>query len=209
VPSTFESLRKQVRAGLNVGLCGIPYWTTDIGGFRGGYPDSPDFRELVVRWFQYGVFCPIFRLHGAREPFTDWTDSGGPNEVWSFGEEAYAIIRELLFLRERLRPYIRKQMDRAHDKGIPPMRPLFFDFPKDEECWTVEDQFMFGPDLLIAPVLHQGSRTRDVYLPSGATWRDARTDEKLKGGQRISTEAPIERIPIYLKGTAKLPIRRD
>ncbi len=207
VPSTFESLQKQISAGLNMALSGIPYWTTDIGGFYGGNPESPDFRELVVRWFQFGAFCPIFRLHGVREPLTSWTDSGGPNEVWSFGKEAYAIIRELLFMRERLRTYIDKQMDLAHEKGVPPMRPLFYDFPKDSECWKVEDQFMFGPDLLIAPILHQGARTRDLYLPAGTDWTDAWTGEKLKGGQNISTDAPIERIPVYLRGKAKLPIR--
>jgi alpha-D-xyloside xylohydrolase len=208
VPSTFESLQKQIPAGLNMALSGIPYWTTDIGGFYGGNPESPDFRELVIRWFQFGAFCPIFRLHGVREPLTNWTDSGGPNEVWSFGEQAYAIIRELLFMRERLRTYIDKQMDLAHKKGIPPMRPLFYDFPKDSECWKVEDQFMFGPDLLIAPVLHKGARSRDVYLPAGTDWTDAWTGEKFKGGQRISTEAPIDRIPVYLRGKAKLPIRK-
>src|SRR5581483_912094 len=126
-----------VRAGLNIGLSGIPWWTTDIGGFYGGEPESPAFRELLIRWFQYGTFCPLFRLHGYRvaEPGeSTMLSTGGPNEVWSFGDEAYEIIKDLLFLRERLRPYIREQMQLAHEKGIPPMRPLFFDFPKDEAC---------------------------------------------------------------------------
>ena len=116
IASTFEALGAQVRAGLNIGLSGIPWWTTDIGGFHGGDPESPYFRELIVRWFQYGVFCPLFRLHGMRQPTVGW-DAGGPNEVWSFGDEAYAIIRDLLFLRERLKPYILAQMAAAAETG--------------------------------------------------------------------------------------------
>jgi len=203
IQSTFEA---QVRAGLNIGLSGIPWWTTDIGGFFGGDVSTPYFRELIVRWFQYGTFCPLFRLHGFRMPNVEFLDSGGPNEVWSFGEEAYGIIRELLFLRERLRPYIMTQMRLAHEKGIPPMRPLFFDFPEDEESWAVENEFMFGPDLLVAPVLHEGARSREVYLPAGTTWTDAWTDEALAGGQWVTASAPLDRIPLYLRKGKRLPI---
>ena len=206
IPSTFEALQIQVRAGLNVGLSGIPWWTTDIGGFHGGDITTPYFRELIVRWFQYGVFCPLFRLHGFRLPNTDFQDSGGPNEVWSFGEEAAAMITDLLFLRERLRPYLMEQMRLAHETGAPPMRPLFFDFPEDETSWTVEDQFMFGPDLLVAPVLHKGARSRAVYLPAGAAWTDAWTGERLEGGQQIEADAPLDRIPLYLRAGTSLPI---
>jgi len=205
IQSTFETLQVQVRAGLNIGLSGIPWWTTDIGGFFGGDISTPYFRELIVRWFQYGVFCPLFRLHGNRLPTAGW--SGGPNEVWSFGEEAYAIIRELLFLRERLRPYIMEQMCLAHEKGIPPMRPLFFDFPEDKGCFAVDDQYMFGPDLLVAPVLYEGARSRQVYLPAGTTWTDAWTDKVVDGGQWMTAEASLARIPLYLRGGARLPIR--
>ena len=209
IMSTFESLRAQVRAGLNIGLSGIPWWTTDIGGFFGGDPAVPSFRELIVRWFQYGVFCPLFRLHGYRAPaLTFPVPEGGPNEVWSFGDEAYAIIRELLFLRERLRPYIMEQMRLAHEKGVPPMRPLFFDFPQDEMSWAVEDQFMFGPDLLVAPVLYEGMRSRRVYLPAGTSWTDAWTGKASDGGQWIEAAAPLERVPLYLRGGAQLPIGR-
>jgi alpha-D-xyloside xylohydrolase len=207
IQSTFEALQKQVRAGLNAGLSGIPWWTTDIGGFFGGDIDSPYFRELIVRWFQFGVFCPIFHLHGFRLPNDDLTNSGGPNEVWSFGEEAYKIIKDLLFLRERLKPYIMEQMKLAQDDGIPPMRPLFFDFPDDTQGWEIEDQFMFGPDLLVAPVLYEGAFSRKVYLPSGITWRDAWTEEIIEGGQWIEADAPLEHIPLYLRGEAILPVR--
>jgi alpha-D-xyloside xylohydrolase len=209
IQSTFEALQTQVRAGLNAGLSGIPWWTTDIGGFFGGDVSTPYFRELIVRWFQYGLFCPLFRLHGFRMPNTKFWDTGGPNEVWSFGDSAYGMIKELLFLRERLRPYIMAQMHLAHEKGIPPMRPLFFDFPEDAGCYATDDQFMFGPDLLVAPVLYEGMRSRDVYLPAGTTWTDAWTDETFDGGQHITAEAPLERIPLYLRAGTSLPIRAD
>jgi alpha-D-xyloside xylohydrolase len=211
IHSTFEDLQQQVRAGLNIGLSGIPWWTTDIGGFFGGEVNSPYFQELIVRWFQYGVFCPLFRLHGWRDssltnPEACDPTRGGPNEVWSFGERAYKIIRELLFLRERLRPYIMEQMKLASRKGTPPMRPLFFDFP-DSAAQVLDDQFLFGPDLLVAPVLHAGETKRKVYLPAGATWTDAWTGKKLKGGRTISAAAPLERVPLYLRNGRKLPIR--
>lgn len=201
IPSTFETLAAQVRAGLNIGLSGIPWWTTDIGGFHGGDPTDPAFRELIVRWFQYGVFCPLFRLHGHRQPVTGW-DAGGPNEAWSFGDEAYAIIRDLLFLRERLKPYILAQMAVAAETGTPPMRPLFFDFPADPASYNVEDQFMFGPDILVAPVLKQGATSRPVYLPAGE-WVDAWTGEARTGGMTMTAAAPLERIPVFVRDRAQ------
>ena len=132
---------------------------------------------------------------------------GGPNEAWSFGEEVYAIIKDLLFLRERLRPYILEQMHLAHEKGTPPMRPLFFDFPRDGACASIDDQFLFGPDLLVAPVLTAGTRGREVYLPRGTSWTDAWSGQSFEGGQHIVAEAPLERIPLYLHAGARLPIR--
>lgn len=209
IASTFEALQAQVRAGMNIGLSGIPWWTTDIGGFHGGDPESPYFRELIVRWFQFGTFCPLFRLHGFRLPadLNRYWISGGPNEVWSFGDTAYNIIVELLHLRERLRPYIMAQMKAAHENGTPPMRPLFYDFPEDEQAWAVEDQFMFGPDLLVAPVVHEGANNRAVYLPAGERWVDAWTCESIEGGCWLTAVAPLERIPLYLRNDAQLPIQ--
>ncbi len=204
IVSTFESLRAQVRAGLNIGLSGIPWWTTDIGGFLYGKTEDPYFRELIVRWFQYGMFCPLFRLHGCREPWVD--TSGQPNEVWSFGEEAYEIIKGYLFMRERLRPYIMEQMRVAHDKGIPPMRPLFYEFPDDPGCANIDDEYMFGPDILVVPIVFNGMRNCDLYLPAGASWTDAWTGKKYEGGNTINTFAPLERIPLYLRDGAQLPI---
>lgn len=209
IPATFASLRTQIRAGLNVAMSGIPWWTTDIGGFHGGDPDSAYYRELMVRWFQFGAFCPLFRLHGFRDPFMelDPAMTGGPNEVWSYGPDAYRMITEVLFLRERLRPYVDAQMRTAHESGLPPMRPLFVDFPDDPAAWRVDDQFMFGPDLLVAPVTEHGARARDVRLPAGATWTDPYTEESHSGGRTLRASAPLDRIPLYLRDAAPLPIR--
>ncbi|MGJ7905952.1 TIM-barrel domain-containing protein [Actinopolyspora sp. H202] len=208
IDATFESLRAQVRAGLNVALSGIPWWTTDIGGFHGGDPDSEYFRELVVRWFQYGVFCPLFRLHGNRDPRMPLGPemTGGPNEVWSFGEQAYESIREMLFLRERLRPYLMEQMRVAHERGLPPMRPLFVDYPEDERAWDVEDQFLLGPDVLVAPVTEYGARERSVRLPRGDRWVGAWDGRTFDGGSTITVEAPLETVPVFRREGASVEL---
>ncbi len=203
IPSTFDSLRRQVAGGLNIGLSGIPWWTTDIGGFYGGNVDDPKFQELLVRWFQYGVFCPVCRLHGVRRKEGLEKGQSAPNEVWSYGDEAYKILSDQLALRERLRPYLMEQMKVAREKGHPPMRPLFFDFADDERAWSVEDEYMFGPDILVAPVVAEGVRSRSVYLPAGVTWRDAWTDQTHEGGQEIEADAPLERIPVYFRADSK------
>jgi alpha-D-xyloside xylohydrolase len=205
IASTFEALQAQVRAGLNMAMSGIPWWTTDIGGFYGGDIRSAYFRELIVRWFQYGVFCPICRLHGHRLPILNPLPRGGAdNEVWSFGDEVYAILRRLLFLRERLRPYIHEQMRTASKTGLPPMRPLFVDFPDDETCQTVEDQFMFGSEILVAPVLYEGARDRRVYLPAASSWIHAGTGTVHAGGQWLNVAAPLEQIPVFVKEHSEL-----
>jgi alpha-D-xyloside xylohydrolase len=202
IPTTFDSLARQIRAGLNVAMSGIPWWNTDIGGFAGGDPDDPAYRELLIRWFQYGTFGPVMRLHGDREPnhptfSTDMT--AGPNEVWSYGQEAYDILRQHLLLRERLRPYLHRLAEDAHRTGAPPMRPLFFDFPEDPGAWDVDDQFLLGPDVLVAPVYEAGARARRVYLPSGTGWLDPATKAVLKGGTTLDAEAPLERIPVFVR----------
>jgi alpha-D-xyloside xylohydrolase len=206
IPATWESLRKQVRAGLSIAISGIPWWTTDIGGFHGGDPRDPAYQELVVRWFQYGAFCPLFRLHGDREPRvpTGYAMTGGPNEVWSYGDDAYERIVAVLRLRERLRPYIHAQMRVASRDGVPPMRPLFMDFPQDPGAWRSEDEFLFGPDLLIAPVLEPGARVREVYLPPGRTWVEAGTGESRDGGVTVRVEVSPDRIPVFVSEGAEV-----
>jgi alpha-D-xyloside xylohydrolase len=201
IDSTFEDLRRQIPAGLNIGLSGIPWWTTDIGGFKGGDIRTPEFRELIVRWFQFGVFSPLCRMHGFRQPGTmsGAEQTGAPNELWSFGDEAYEILRRWLALRERLRPYIMTAMRTAHTEGLPVMRPLFLAFPADETCWDVADQYLFGDDLLVAPVVTAGATQRPVYLPDGARWLDAWTGEAHSGGQWLTAPAPLDRIPVYVR----------
>ncbi|MDR7308401.1 alpha-D-xyloside xylohydrolase [Rhodoferax saidenbachensis] len=214
IDSSFASLRNQLAAGLSMGLSGIPWFTTDIGGFHGGNPDDPDFRECMVRWFQFGAFCPVFRMHGDREPHSPplgmkgggLCASGAPNEVWSYGDEAFDIFKKYMLMRERLRPYITRLMKEAHDIGTPPMRPLFYDFPKDQSAWGVEDQYMFGPDLLIAPVLHERERVRRIYLPDGANWKECSLKVVHEGGQWITVNAPLSEIPIFIRDGANLPI---
>ncbi|WP_066581693.1 glycoside hydrolase family 31 protein [Cellulomonas timonensis] len=209
IPATWLSLEQQIRAGLNIAISGIPWWTTDIGGFHGGDSRDPAYRELMIRWFQYGVFCPLFRLHGDRDPRTptSYAQTGGPNEVWSFGDEAYEVIADLLHLRERLRPYIHEQMRLAATDGLPPMRPLFVDHPDDPGAWEVEDEFLFGPDILVAPISRAGQRSRAVYLPRGARWVDAATGDVHEGGQTIEADAPLERIPVFTREGSSVPLR--
>ncbi len=207
--SSFRSMREQLQAGLNMGIAGIPWWTSDIGGFLGGDISDPAFQELLVRWFEWGAFCPVFRMHGERSPWyereQEFIDgvrqltSGQDNEVWSFGEENYQILSKYLFIRERLRPYIRECMKAASESGAPVMRPLFYDFPEDKTCWETEDSYMFGPDLLVSPVMSAGALDREIYLPAGCSWTDAYTKKTYDGGQKVTVPAPIDIIPIMIR----------
>ncbi|MFD5321372.1 TIM-barrel domain-containing protein [Streptomyces sp. NPDC127098] len=201
IRADWDSLAQQLRAGLSMAVSGIPWWTTDIGGFHGGDPDSPEFRELMARWFQFGVFCPITRLHGDREPrmAPGPEMTGGPNEVWSFGPEVYEILTRQLSLRESLRPYIHREMANVSSTGVPLMRPLFVDYPDDPAAWDVADAYLFGPDLLVAPVLGPGVRERAVYLPAGADWRDVATGRTHPGGTTVTVPAPLRRIPVFAR----------
>ena len=214
IDTTFRSMRNQFAAGLNMGLAGIPWWTTDIGGFHGGNPADPAYREVLARWFEWGAFCPVFRLHGLREPHKPPLSnhgggkmlSGAANEVWSYGEEVYEICTKYMFMRERLKPYIAGLMQAAHKRGTPVMRTLFYEFPADCKSWDVSDEYLFGPDLLVAPVMDAGLKQRPVYLPDGAQWTNAWTGEVLTGGQTITVDAPLDIIPLFLRDGANLPI---
>lgn len=207
--SSFRSMREQLQAGLNMGMAGIPWWTSDIGGFLGGDISDPAFQELLVRWFEWGAFCPVFRMHGERSPWYEREEefingvrqltSGQDNEVWSFGEDNYQILSKYLFIRERLRPYIRECMKAASETGAPVMRPLFFDFPEDKICWDIEDSYMFGPNLLVSPVMEAGADKHEIYLPAGTNWVDAYTKKTYEGGQRITVPAPLDIIPIMVR----------
>ena len=207
IASSFQSMRNQLAAGLNMGIAGIPWWTTDIGGFHGGDLNDPAFRELFARWFAWGAFCPVMRLHGDREPRQPQVGttggatcrSGAPNEVWCYGDRVYEICKKYLNLREELRPYTRKTMAQAHEKGTPVMRTMFYAFPQDKTCWQVEDQYMFGDDYLVAPVLYPGVTTRRVYLPEGFRWQDLESGEVHEGGRYVEVPAPLEVIPVFRK----------
>ena len=158
------------------------------------------------------------RLHGIRKdsaPQEEHGDEGKadpnhpncPNEVWSYGEETCGILSELILLRDRLKPYIMEQMKTAETTGIPPMRPVFVDYSSDKNAWDVEDQFLFGPDILVCPVVEEGQRSRKVYLPKGTSWKDAWTGQEYAGGTVIEdAPAPIEHIPVYLKAGSSVSL---
>lgn len=216
VSSTFRAFREQLQIGLNMGIAGLPWWTTDIGGFLGGYVKDKNFHELLLRWFAFGVFSPVFRLHGERVPHIEPEQavidgvvqmmSGSPNEIWSYGEENYEIMKNYIQMRERLRPYIRDCMTEAHEKGTPIMRTMFYEFPEDSLCWTVDTQYMFGADILVAPIFELGQRSREVYLPKNQLWKNAKTGEILEGGQTVTVEAPIDEIPLFVRAEKEYPI---
>ncbi len=208
IRSNFASLRDQLSAGLNIGLAGIPWWVSDTGGFFGDVTDE-HFNELLIRWFQFSVFCPVLRMHGDRGPHDipklseldyggGFSDTGRPNELWSYGEDVYKILRKYLDIRLGMKDYIKSVMDEASENGSPVIRTMFYEFPDDKKCWETDDQYMFGPKYLVAPVMYQGMTERSVYLPQGS-WRDIHTGMTYSGGQTITAAAPIEIIPVFEK----------
>ena len=208
IPSTFESFKIQIVCGLQMAMAGIPWWTTDIGGFHDGDIRDPKFQELLIRWFQYGAFCPVMRLHGHRSPYKaplgktggGRCASGAENEIWSYGEENYEIMKKYIELREELRPYTRRLMKEASETGAPVMRPLFYQFPEDEKAWEIKDQFLFGDQYLVAPVTEYGQRKREVYLPAGASWTEQSTGKTYEGGRTVTADAPLDVIPVFVRG---------
>lgn len=206
IVSTFDALRMSVKSGLSMAMSGIPWWNSDIGGFLFADTESDYFRELIIRWAQFGVFSPVMRLHGSRLREKEHVDlypgiiekSGGANEIWSFGEENYRILKELIELRERLKPYICHYMDIASETGSPIMRPMFFDYYEDEVCYTLEDQYMFGEDILFAPIVNEGQTEREVYLPEGK-WTDVNTKETEEGGRWVTKTARIDEFIAFVK----------
>ena len=209
VPSTFESLRDQLQCGINMGLAGIPWWTTDIGGFMTDDVNDPSFRQLLIRWFEFATFTAVLRLHGERGPKDipplDNRDFGGgylhtghANELWSYGEENYKIMRKYLDLRLSMHDYIHSLFKEAHENGSPLLRAMFYEFPEDQNCWNIYDQYMFGGEYLVAPILYEDMYERNVYLPAGE-WEDIRDGKIYPGGNTIVAEAPLESIPVFRK----------
>lgn len=211
IVSDWNALRQSVTSGLSMGMCGIPWWNSDIGGFLSGDTLSDDFRELIVRWFQFGLFSPIMRLHGSRLRTPDQPEpnpgiierSGGPNEIWAFGDENYTIIKKLIETREKLRPYIMKYMDIASKTGSPVMRPMFYDFYEDEVCYTLEDQYTFGEDILFAPIMERGQVERKVYLPEGS-WISVIDHKTYTGKQWITVHAELDQYIAFVKENSEV-----
>jgi alpha-D-xyloside xylohydrolase len=200
VNSDWLTFKRQIPAGLNYTLSGLPYWTTDIGGFVTGNPDDPAYRELFIRWFQFGTFSPIFRVHGTRT-----TDQ---NELWSYGAEVQAILTNFDRLRYELMPYIYSVAWKVTNENYTLMRPLVMDFRTDNRAKNVGDQFMFGPSIMVAPVTEPGAKTRHLYLPAG-TWYDFWTGQRLQGGDSIDASAPIESMPLFVRAGSIVPIGPD
>jgi len=216
IQGNWDTLKRQVPTGINFVASGMPYWSTDIGGWQGlPYTHKPertplldpsdardnvhyydDYPELYTRWFEYGAFQPNFRTHGTRDH----------NEVWSYGKQAEPILEKYLRLRYQLMPYIYSLGYSSHVTGAPFMRGLFMDFGNDPNVVNLGDEYMFGPALLVAPVVEQGRTSRSVYLPAGSDWYNFWTNEKLHGGQTITAEAPIDTIPLFVKAGSILPM---
>jgi len=216
ISGNWDTLKRQVSTGINFVASGMPYWSTDIGGWQylpsrhtperpalldpsdareniGHYDDYP---ELYVRWFEYGAFQPNFRSHGSRPQ----------NEVWSYGKQAEPILVKYLRLRYQLMPYIYSLAHATHETGAPFMRGLFMDFGNDPKVADIGDEYMFGPSLLVAPVTEQGRISRTVYLPAGTDWYNFWTNERFRGSQTIVVDAPIDTIPLFVRAGAILPL---
>lgn len=240
VASSWDMLRKQVPAGLSFSLTGNPNFNTDIGGFfcgsyntrgAGSAPMNPQFQELYVRWMQYGLFCPVFRSHGA----------DAPREIWQFGEKGspvYDAIEEMIRLRYRLLPYLYSTAWQVTSNNGSYLRPLFSDFAADKKVWDMTDEFMFGRSILAAPILDPqytaekiiredamtgwdrkevagelttqadftATKTATKYLPKGATWYDFWTGQSYRGGQSVTLETTFNRVPMFVRAGSILPL---
>ncbi|MCR5432408.1 MAG: family 31 glucosidase [Lachnospiraceae bacterium] len=213
VPSSFEAFADQIKCGLNMGVAGIPWWTTDVGGFMTDDVNDPEFRQLLIRWYQFAVYSAVLRMHGDRGPYNiaplddrerggGYLHTGQPNELWSYGEENYAIMKKYYDIRIGMHDYIRSLFEEASKNGSPLIRPMFYEFPGDTQCWDIEDQYMFGPKYLVAPILHAYEYKRDVYLPEGK-WMlvhgngDDGSTAVFEGGRTVSVDAPIEYMPVF------------
>lgn len=200
INSDWVFFKKQIPAGLNYSLSGLPYWTTDIGGFVSGDPDDPAYRELFVRWFQFGTFNPILRVHGTR--------SNDQNELWSYGPDAQRILVKFDRLRYRLLPYIYSLAWQTTSAGYTPMRALVMDFRNDVRAANIGDQFMLGPAILVNPVTEPSTQSRRLYLPQ-AQWYDFWMGTSLQGGRTLEAPAPLDRIPLYVRAGSILPLGPD
>ena len=198
ISGNWETLRRQIPGGLSFAMSGFPYWTTDVGGFFRPVDQytSPEYHELLIRWFQFGAFCPIFRIHGFRSE----------TEMWKYGTEVEKILRQYDELRYRLLPYIYSAAWGVTDRGEIIMKALPFAYPQDASVRQVSDQFLFGDSLLVNPVTEPLATSRNVVLPAGDNWVDFWTGQTYRGGQTIVADAPLNRIPILVKEGSIVPM---
>jgi alpha-D-xyloside xylohydrolase len=196
--STYMNLQRQVPAGLNFALSGNPYWTTDIGGYFQPFDrpaNDPEYQKLYARWFEFGAFCPVFRTHGHRDH----------NEIWTY-DKVEPILLKYDKLRYRLMPYLYSLAWRVTNEDYTIQRPLVMDWRTDQNTWDIGDQFMFGPALMVNPVMREGATRRDVYLPESPVWYDFWTGDAVAGRGWIETEAPLDRIPLYVRAGSIVPM---
>lgn len=192
----WATLRAQIPAGLNFSISGIPYWTTDTGGFFSGNPETKAYAEIFVRWFQWSTFCPILRVHGTIFP----------KEPWRFPREYQEVILKYIRLRYKLLPYIYSLAWMTYSIGYTIMRPLVMDFRDDQNVYDFDEQYMFGPYILISPVTLPSIIEKEVYLPSKEYWYDFWTGEKLEGGRMMDVKVTLDTIPLFVRSGAVLPL---
>jgi alpha-D-xyloside xylohydrolase len=216
IDPSWEALSRQIPTGLNMTASGIAYWGNDIGGWQPLPPTSAatrpllidpaaardvighddDYPELFTRWFEYGTFLPTLRIHGERKH----------TEIWAYGPQAEAILARYDRLRYQLIPYLYSLAWHTYRTGAPFMRALWMDFPRDPKTAMIGNEYMFGPDFLVAPVTRQGQTHKRVYLPAGTDWYDYWSSARLSGGQTIGVDAPIDRIPVFVRAGSILPL---
>lgn len=218
IATRWEDMKAQISAGLNFAVSGIPYWTMDIGGFcvEKRYEDGQrefnetgrenadyrEWRELNTRWYQFGAFCPLYRAHG-QYPY---------REVWNIAPEGHPCYNSIVYytkLRYRLMPYIYSLAGMTYFNDYTIMRPLVMDFTADVNVNNIGDQFMFGPAIMVAPVYEYGARSREMYFPAGNGWYDFYSGKYIDGRQRLTVDAPYERIPLYIREGAIIPYGPD
>ncbi|OZG61457.1 family 31 glucosidase [Bifidobacterium lemurum] len=216
VHSTFADFKSQITCAIHMGMAGIPWFTTDMGGFALGDVNDPTFRELLARWCQFSCFSPVMRNHGYRlgaQPDGRMDEaivaadgsqrdpSGVNNEPWTFGEDVERVFVKYINVREALRPYVRDLFAEASREGQPLIRGLFYEFPDDGRAADVADEYMFGPDLLVAPVVEMGARRRSVYLPGDASvrWAELHSGREFGGGELVDVDCPLDVVPVFAR----------
>lgn len=210
IESSFSSLRRQIQIGLSMGIAGVSWWTSDIAGFHSGDSTSDEFKELIIRWFQFACFSPILRMHGDRQPHTQKIGesgggvrtSGGPNEIWSFGEEVEEILIRFVAIREKLKSYLIEVYSESAQTGLPIMRPVFYEFPEetyDSKCIS----YLLGSDILVLPIVNKGVKQINYTLPGQGIWIEIFSQKQYKAGIEFALDIVIDEIPVFIKKESK------